>query len=170
MFVFRLVLLRPLRGLDPGAQMGLASAPPRSSLFGKKPINIHYDYRILSTFPTTIFFSRPALFLFSSKMSSDDEAKAGAEGALKASELLDALAAGISHPSLLSQLPFFVLLGSPSKKRGFSCQRGRFSWGKNGAEEERRLTLYSRSSCHYVSLYPIHSPLTEWGDGPVTLS
>ena len=38
MFVFRLVLLRPLRGLDPGAQMGLASAPPRSSLFGKKPI------------------------------------------------------------------------------------------------------------------------------------
>ena len=57
MFVFRLVLLRPLRGLDPGAQMGLASAPPRSSLFGKKPINIHYDYIApLSTFPTTIFF------------------------------------------------------------------------------------------------------------------
>ena len=37
------------------------------------------------------------------------KAKAGAEGALKASELLDALAAGISHPSLLSQLPFFTL-------------------------------------------------------------
>ena len=38
--------------------MGLASAPPRSSLFGKKPINIHYDYiASFSTFPTTIFYA-----------------------------------------------------------------------------------------------------------------
>jgi hypothetical protein len=44
--------------LDPGAQTGLASAPPRSSLFGKKPINIHYDYiASFSTFPTTIFYA-----------------------------------------------------------------------------------------------------------------
>ena len=40
---------------------------------------------------------------------------------------------------------FFVLLGSPSKKRGASCLGGRFSWGKNGAGEESR---------HKITLLP----------------
>ena len=43
------------------------------------------------------------------------------------------------------QLAFFVLLGSPSKKRGASCLGGRFSWGKNGAGEESR---------HKITLLP----------------
>ena len=34
---------------------------------------------------------------------------------------------------------------SPSKKRGASCLGGRFSWGKNGAEEESR---------HKITLLP----------------
>ena len=46
---------------------------------------------------------------------------------------------------LLTPKSFFVLLGSPSKKRGASCLGGRFSWGKNGAGEESR---------HKITLLP----------------